>query len=170
MTIEVDGAVYSLQHLEPFTHVCPSKGKDNTDLVVHVSFMTHVYSKSLEIVSHPHHLFDENGVKRAFCLDRYTLSLTLQELCIKMMDENYLTWISQDKNGISNMSALDGPISDGNHYVIFYYVFPSRRTGCDVELVVKSAYRKDIIAHRIKRRYNVIQKLRECLFSEKKIP
>lgn len=170
MSITVDGTVYSLSHLSPFTYTCSGVGRDGADIVVRVSFKTHVYSKSLAIVSDPHHLFDEGGQKRVFCPQRYLISLTLPQRCRKMISDNFLTWVSEDKNTVSNMAVLDGAIADGEHAVMFYYLYPSRVSGVDVELVVKSSYMKELIASRIKRRFNVVQKIKECYFKRKVVP
>jgi len=170
VSITVDDIDYSLSHLRPFTCTCAGSGRDGADIVVRVSFKTHVYSKSPEIVSDPHHLFDENGKKRVFCKERYEISLTLPQRCREMISRNFLTWVSSDRNTISNMAILDGPIVDGDHAVMFYYLYPSLSSEVDVELVVKSSYIKSLIATRIKRRFNVVQKIKECYFKQKVVP
>jgi len=68
------------------------------------------------------------------------------------------------------MAVIDGVIRDGEHAVMFYYLYPSRADGIDVEFVVKSSYMRELIASRIKRRFNVVQKIKECYFKQKVVP
>lgn len=113
---------------------------------------------------------DEGGRGRVFCEDRYNASTGLPDVCRRMLDENFLTWEAQDRNGVSNMAVIDGELVTGNHTAIIYYLFPSQVEGLDVELVVKSAYEKEIDFSHIKRRFKVVQLVKTCYYKGQKVP
>lgn len=87
-----------------------------------------------------------------------------------MLAENMLTWESYDKNRISNMAAMEGPLTSGEHHVAVYYLFPSQASGVEVEMVIKSAYRKVLNFDNIKRRFNVVQLTKKCYYDQMKVP
>lgn len=167
--LRVQGQVHRLDHLVAFGHDLIGHGRDKSNLRVRVSFQSHVFSKSCA-AGDRHDFLDEGRRARVLCPDRYGASLGLPLLCRRMLNENFLTWESEDKNGKSNMAVIDGPLVSGNHQVVLYYVFPSRADGIDVELVVKSAYEKAINFIHIKRRLNVLQVIKTCHFKQVMVP
>ena len=87
-----------------------------------------------------------------------------------MLAKNVLTWESKDRNSTSNLTVVNDNLVSGENYAIYYYLFPSRLDDCDVELVVKSAYTREIDFAKIKRRYKSVQKIKECYFNQKVVP
>ena len=87
-----------------------------------------------------------------------------------MIEQNYLTWQSQDRNRISHLAITDSILRSGPNDLVIYYLFPSRSRMHDVELVVKSAYRKHIDFERIKRRFNVQQMIKTAYFRQIRMP
>jgi len=107
---------------------------------------------------------------RQFSEERYENSLKLPDICRRMVEDNYLTWQSLDKNKASNL-AVSGPVlTSGLNDLVIYYLFPSRSDQHNVELVVKSAYQKDIDFNHIKRKYNVRQLVKKAHFQQIRVP
>ena len=59
---------------------------------------------------------------------------------------------------------------DGEHQVVFFYLYPCRQPEADVNLVITSCHAREVIFGYIKRRFNMHTLLRTCLFQEKRIP
>lgn len=154
----------------PFGFDLIGHGRDEGNLRVRVSFQSHVYSRAFEPTNAAYDFLDEGGKKRVFCVDRFNNSGTLPDICRRMLSENFLTWESKDRNSVSNMAIIDGPLRTGEHQVVLYYLFPSQVDGLDVEMVVKSAYPKAINFEHIKRRYRVVQIVKSCYHSGTKVP
>ena len=131
-------------HLVPFSHTLVGHGEDGADIVVRISYTSHVFSQSLVEHTDPFDFRDKNESKRRFCLDRYTGSLALHDLCRDMINRNLYTFISRDRNSVSNLTVVGDNLTTGPHYAIFYTLFPSRLDGYDVELQVRSAYERHI--------------------------
>ena len=87
-----------------------------------------------------------------------------------MVEQNHLTWISHDKNKVGNLAVIGDDLITGQHYVVVYYLFPSRSEAFDVELVVKSAYEKYVDFSHIKRRFKTVQQIKTCYYQQKKVP
>jgi len=87
-----------------------------------------------------------------------------------MIDSNFKTWVSEDRNKVSNMAVIGNVLTKGIHIVVFYYLFPSKSKDCDIELVVKSAYRKHIDPGKIKHMLKITNVIKQCYFSGGKVP
>lgn len=169
-TIEHAQCRFTFEHLVPTSVCLTGKGGDGADINIRISFQTHVFSRRHEGGSAAWALRDEGGRLRQFCEDRYRNSLTLPDLCKRMIENNYLTWESLDKNRASNL-AVSGPVlTSGLNDLVVYYLFPSRSEEYNVELVVKSAYQKEIDFSHIKRRYNVCQLVKKAHFQQIRVP
>ena len=168
--VHCSGVNYSFEHLAPRNVVIAGEGREGGDIVVRISFKSHVFSKSLPFRGEEFDFRDENDQKRSFCLTRYRASLTLAQTCEDLLVNNAPTWESRDRNRKSNLAIVEAPLVSGEHYAIFYYFFPSRKDGVDVEMVVKSAFKKYIDFSRIKRRYKMKQRLKECYYKNKTVP
>ena len=172
--IEVDGVLRDLRHLSSFVVTVPGKGRDNGDLRVRISLGLHTISQSCE--RGDHHMVDENGKPRRFCEDRYAFSLGLPELSKRMIEQNYFCWESADRNRAMNYAVIDiapgrvRELIDGEHQVVFFYLYPCRQPEADVNLVITSCHAREVIFGYIKRRFNMHTLLRTCLFQEKRIP
>lgn len=168
--LTVSGTVHRFGHLVPFVHTLPSTGRDGADLRVRVSFQSHVFCRTWSNTDGACHLRDEAGQPRTFCNDRFALSLTLPDFCRQMLTQNYLTWVSEDRNRASNMAVIDPPLQTGEHDTVIYYLFPSSLSDTDVELVIKSAYRKSLNFDHIKRRHNIISLVKKCYYEQRTVP
>lgn len=172
--IEVGGVLRDLRHLQPFVVSLDGKGKDGADLRVSVSLGRHVISKSCDYGQHD--MTDENGNPRAFCEDRYAFSLGLPEFARRMIEQNYFCWESSDRNRAMNYAVIDvAPgrilkIVDGEHQVVFFYLYPDSGEQADVKLIITSGHSREIFFSRIKRRYNMHTLLRKCLYERKRFP
>lgn len=167
--LEFNGTQIEFGHLVPIRHELVGHGRDKASIHVRVSFQSHVFSQTAGS-REPLPFLDENGKARAFCPDRYKLSLDLPNFCVDVLSNNMLTWISKDRDSVSNMAVVKTPLVSGEHYAIYYYLFPSRLDDCDVELVVKSAYKRNIDFSKIKRRHKALQKIKECYYQQKVVP
>ena len=76
----------------------------------------------------------------------------------------------RDRNQAANLAVVGPELISGINDLIIYYLFPSRSAHQDVELVVKSAYQKNIDFDRIKRRFRVCQLIKNAYFKGVKIP
>jgi hypothetical protein len=168
--IVVAGQKFAFGHLIPFVHVLPRIGPLQQDIRVRVSFRSHVFSKAVSAPQSARDFRDENGKARSLCPLRMAVSLGLPDVCRRMMDKNYLTWISADRNSVSNLAVVDGVVRNGSQTCVFYALYPSKVPDIDVELVVKSAYETLIRADRIKRRFKVLQLIKKCVWEQKPLP
>ena len=162
--------MYQFPHLVPTAVNLPRQGRNNADLRVRISYKSHVFSKSLDAWEVGFDFLDELGIKRLVCPNRYALSQTLPGACRNLLTTNAVTWISKDNRQNSNLAVIDGPLIDGAHDLIIYHLFPSSVDGLDVEMVVKSAYNKNLKAKPIKRRFKMIQQVRTCHFIVRNVP
>jgi hypothetical protein len=165
-SLQVDDTIYELGHLNSCAVILEKHGKDNADIVVRISFRSHVYSKTPER-DEEISFTDENGKARIFCVERYKRSLDLSQLCQKSISENWLTWESRDKNSISSYMLCEA--KNGTHYAIVYRLAPSLSTNFDVELIVKSAYPTTAIRTN-PRKFNVRSQIKMCYFQNKALP
>ena len=166
----IDGVDYNLIHLLPFVHRIPGQGPEKGELAVRVTFHSHVFSRQPKPEDVGHHFDDEGGRQRIFCPDRFAFSYTLPDLCRRMLDQNFLTWQEKDKNSVSNLAVIDGPLRNGEHRLVVYYLIPSKVTGIHVELVVKSCYPKELNFTHRQKRDRVVYLVKKCLYDKKKIP
>ena len=172
--IEVDGVLRDLRHLESFVVTLAGKGRDAGDLCVKITLGLHTISQGCP--RGMHNLEDENGKPRGFCEDRYALSLGLPELARRMVEQNYYCWESIDRNRAINYAVIDvapgrvRELTDGEHQVVFFYLYPSKGDMADVNLMITSCHAREVIFSKIKRRYNMHTILRTCLFQRKRVP
>ncbi|RKD35556.1 hypothetical protein BJ928_14119 [Rhizobium sp. WW_1] len=161
---------YSNHHLQPFRHALAGHGPDGTNLIVRVSFTCHVYSKKDSQEAIETRFRDEGGRWREFCPIRHLASADLPGLCVTMMEQNFPSWISKDKNGESNMAVTERQPTSGNRYAVFYYLYPSRADNIHVEFVVKSAYHLNIDMGHYRKRELMRSLLKTCHYRQKTIP
>ncbi|MCC1481527.1 hypothetical protein [Roseibaca sp. Y0-43] len=173
--IEIDGIVRDLKHLDSFVVTLKGKGKGGADLRVLVHLGLHTISRACkpgEITD----LSDENGRPRIFCEDRYAFSFGLPDITKRMIEEKYFCWVSSDRNRSMNYAVLDAApsrvrqLKDGEHQVIYFYLYPSRGKRADVDLFVTSCHMRFLKFGAIKRRYDLHSLLRKCYFESKRLP
>jgi hypothetical protein len=169
-TIEHAQSRFTFEHLAPASLCLAGQGAGGGDINIRISYQTHVFSRRHEGGSGEFLLRDEAGLFRQFCEERYRNSVRLPDVCKRMVEDNYLTWQSLDRNRASNL-AVSGPVLiSGLNNLVVYYLFPSRSDEHDVELVVKSAYQKHIDFNHIKRKFNVRQLIKKAHFQQKRVP
>lgn len=121
-------------------------------------------------------LHDENGRPRVFCEDRYAFSFGLREIATRMIEQKCFCWESLDKNRKINFAVLDAAparvreLKDGDHQVIYFYLYPSRREGADVDLYITSCHMRYMRFGKITRRFDMHMLLRKCHFERKRLP
>ncbi|UDF04521.1 hypothetical protein [Asticcacaulis sp. AND118] len=168
--ISSNGTNYSLHHLQPFRIILQGHARDGTDLILRLSFNSHVYSTAHDAASLECVILDKGGHSRTFCTVRYSLSRRLPGICEALILNNDYTWQSTDRNRVNNLAMCESPLQSGMKYLIVYSVFPSRRPDIHLEFNVKSAYEKTIDATRIKNRQKIRQILKQSYFNNRPIP
>lgn len=172
--IEIAGIKRDLRHLREVIVSVPSKGKDGADLRVAISYGLHTISTGYDHGQHD--MFDENGKARLFSEDRYAFSLGSPELAHRMIEHNYFSWESADRNRAMNFAVIDVAPScihrlvDGTHQVVFFYLYPTSGITAHVNLVITRCHSREVALSRIKRRFNIHTLLRKCLYEAKRIP
>lgn len=161
---------YSNDHLQPFRYTAAGHALNGADLIVRISFTCHVYSKQDTPGAVEHRFQDEGGKWREFCPTRHVASQDLPQLCIDMITGNFPSWLSKDRNGASNMAVTERMPTSGEKYAVFYYLYPSRADGVDVELVVKSAYKLELNMAHFKKREKILTLIKRCYFQNVTIP
>jgi hypothetical protein len=165
-----NGTKYSVHHLQPFRQILQGHGRDGSDITVRVSYHSHVYSTADAEASLAHRFQDEGGNWRSFCPIRHANSLLLPQICNDMIVQNYPSWVSPDQNRQNNMAVSDAHASEGFRYFVFYSVSPSNEENVGVELVVKSAFEKEIRNLRNVKKTGVRQVIKTCYFKEIGVP
>lgn len=159
-----------LGHLQPFVLPLEGQGRNGGQLLVRVSYQSHVFSKTPTQADEGYDFIDETGARRRFCDERYRRCLKLPETCRSLWQMNALTWVSKDRNRASNMAVIEDRHVSGRHYAVIYYLFPSRNDHIDIEMVVKSAYEKYIDFSHIKRKFRMIQLAKKSYYEGKVVP
>jgi hypothetical protein len=113
---------------------------------------------------------DEGGSWRSFSAARHARSLLLPDICKDMIEQNYPTWISSDRNHRNNMTVTDAHGTGGMRYVVLYAVKPSKDSELDVDLVVKSAFEKDVGNLQRMKKTGVRQVIKTCFFRLVDVP
>ena len=87
-----------------------------------------------------------------------------------MVEKSYPTWVSQDRDRKNNMAVTDANAAGGVRYVILYSLHPSQASDLDVELVVKSAFEKDVANLQNLKKFGVRQMIKKCYFQGVQVP
>lgn len=169
--LNFQGQSKSLNHLQPFTHCLAGHAQDKADLIIRVTFESHVFS--ISDGQGAHDFVDEAGKKRFFCPDRYAFSLDLPDEVRRVLDLNVYTWEEKDKNQVANLAVLapaNGQLVSGLHNVLIYYLYSSSVDGIHVEMCVKSCYPKEINFSKRRRREKIRKHVKEVCFKGGRIP
>jgi hypothetical protein len=170
LPIKSNGAKYSLHHLQPTRVYLADHGHDGSTIAIRISYHSHVYSIADQDDGTSRQFSDEGGKRRYFCPKRHQHSLNLPQICKAMIEQNYPTWISQDRNTRNNMAVADSNPKDGLLYVILYSLKPSHESQIDVEVIVKSAYEKYINDIGKLKKSGVRQIVKKCYYDKISIP
>lgn len=164
--IAIDGIERDISHLRRLIVVAEGRGKDGADLRVAVQMGLHAISRACgdgEVSN----MFDENRKPRIFCEDRYAFSLGLPEIARRMIEQDYFCWESRDRNRAVNYCVMDvapgriRALVDGEHQVIFFYLYPSKVEDADVCLIITSCHSRHMKLSGVKRRYGMSNLLRK---------
>jgi hypothetical protein len=133
----IEGVGYDLTHLDSrVIDVTPKAPRSPTYRVL-VSYGCHCFARDLrsgDPVSH--HVADDGGRTRCFCVDRAAYSVHLPRI-VRAASAGQ-AYFSQDHNMLL-VERLPGVVAP---YAIFFNIRKSRQKGVDVNLFVASAYEK----------------------------
>lgn len=132
----IDGQVYDLSHLDPFTF--PLTVGEET-FTVAVEFSCHCFTEKLDPVRHSPSLhYQHKNELRAFDVGRHDLSLTLPNKIRAFGNRT----VYHTKHG-SFFFLNDHRMPQGNiPYVGFFRAFRLKKQGIDVQLYIVSAHLK----------------------------
>lgn len=170
-SLNFHGQSKCLKHLRPFTHRLIGHAPDKDDLVVRVTFESHVFSVSES--NGAHDFLDEARKKRLFCPDRYAFSQGLPDQVRGILDLNVYTWEEKDKNQVANLAVLapaNVQLISGAHNVLIYYLYRSNVAGIHVEMRVKSCYMKEINFMKRPKREKIRTHVKTVCFKGGRIP
>lgn len=169
--INFQGKSECLKHLRPFTHSLAGHAPNHTDLIIRVTFESHVFSISEG--QGPHDFLDEAGNKRFFCPNRYAYSASLPDHVRDILNLNVYTWEERDKNQSANLAVLSPAnlqLVSGSHKTLIYYLYRSSVTGIHVEMRVKTCYEKDIDFAKRRKREKIRTHLKTVCYKGGRIP
>jgi hypothetical protein len=160
-----------LKHLAQFTYCYCGHAHNKSDLIVRVTFESHVFSTSNG--QGPHDFLDENGNNRWFCEDRYAVSLGLRAEVAQILDLNVYTWEERDRNQAANLAVLTPaaqPLSNSTHRVVIYYLYGSTVPGIHVEMKLKTCYSKEIDFTKRSKREKIRTYIKSICYKGGRIP
>lgn len=169
--LNFQGGSKCLKHLRPFTHALAGHAPQNADLIIRVTFESHVFSVSEG--QGRHDFLDEAGNKRFFCADRYAYSAHLPDHVRDILNLNVYTWEERDKNQAANLAVLspaNQQLVSGSHKALIYYLYRSSVTGIHVEMRVKTCYEKDIDFTNRRKRERIRTHLKAVCYKGGRIP
>jgi hypothetical protein len=142
----IRGEIYDLSHLEPFQFDVLSS-KVSRSLRINVRFTNHCFSEAFNPEKHQadEPVISDGQKRRAFCPDRYALSLRLPSLIRGLADPAVRVHETAARRNWMHAALVDVP-STGTQYQIFFELrrtVPDRRSLQDLDMVVESAYPAD---------------------------
>jgi hypothetical protein len=144
--LRIRGEIYDLSHLDPFQFEVSST-KVPRPLRINVRFTNHCFSEAFDPAKH---LSDEPVIpdgqrRRAFCPDRYDLSLRLPALIQGLGEPAAFVHETAARRNWMYAALVEVPIA-GTRYQIFFELrraIPERRRLQDLDMIVESAYPAD---------------------------
>jgi len=139
----VRGQAYDLAHLDPFRFEVSST-KVPRPLRINVRFTNHCFSEAFDPTRHPvdEPVISDGRRRRAFCPDRYDLSLRLPTLMRGLADSTTRVHETAARRNWMYAAIIKVPVA-GTRYQIFFEMrrtSPERRRLQDLDMVVESAY------------------------------
>lgn len=131
--IKIQGNEYDFEHLRP--HQVEITVEDRIHRV-EIRYSSHVFSEAITRDTTPDLLYDHNGERRAFCVDRYDQSKLLPSIF------NSLKWQSVYHSSRGNYFLVKSLIPLAYH-VFFNARIARRIKGISVLINVVSAYTKE---------------------------
>jgi len=140
----IRGVTYEMDHLEPLRFEVPNS--EGILRSVLVSFSCHCFTAGLKAHHAPDLIYAHRGEKRAFEIDRHTLSLQLPGMITALgtrtvykstnhKSDNFFFWRQ-------NPRGFFGP------YLVFFNVVAAKQAGVQALMNVESAYIKPNMADR----------------------
>jgi len=144
--LHLHGQVIDLAHLDPFVFEANST-KVPRPLRINVRFTNHCFSDAFDPARHPADapVILDGRRRRAFCPDRYALSLHLPNLIRGLANPNARVHETAARRNWMYGATVALPVT-GTIYQIFFDLrraTPERRRFQDLDLVVESAYPAD---------------------------
>lgn len=137
----IAGVHYTLDHLNPFSF---DLLHNENKYIVHVRFGCHCFTEKLTSAHTPDFHYTHESEKRAFCIERHSLSKGLPDI-IKSLG-NHTVYLTNQNNYFtlkqSTQSTPAGP------YLVFFNAHKATKKGADVLINVESAYLKPGMADR----------------------
>jgi hypothetical protein len=132
----INGRVIDLSHLEPLVVLCPVEKLGRT-LKIDVRFTNHCFTDHFDPEIHePSWKIMDGKKERVFCPRRYHLSRTLPEI-ITRLPTVAVNRTRSDRNFVFVATIED---EAGRYYSVFFRMKKERRNGCELSIVVESAY------------------------------
>lgn len=134
--ITIDGRVYSLTHLQPFTIPVSMQGEGAPTYKLYVSFGTHTFSKKWDAEYPETHKLTDGREERCFCPQRHTHSLQLPTIIQRgILGKVYF---SQTRNYllVHDLRGLNAP------YAVFFNMEKAKSKDFHAAMFVVSAYEK----------------------------
>lgn len=142
--LEIDGQVFSFEHLEPFNLQVPSE-RVNRDLELNIRFSNHCFScggSNLHLENEECIITDHRGMQRVFCPIRYELSRELPDVLERMNSSQVKVWQTAERRSFSHVVQIENPV--GPYYVFFELKRNEDGGDDDLKMVVESAYHQDL--------------------------
>jgi hypothetical protein len=140
--LEIANVTYDLAHLEPFMFNVTTN-KVNRELIVHVRFTNHCFTKEHDALTHPVGspiLKDGGGRDRSFCSIRHGLSLQLPGLVRGFSNPAIKVNQTRERRNWVYTRTVATPAGP---YHVFFEIRRAAVAGQDLNLVVESAYHQD---------------------------
>jgi hypothetical protein len=144
--LRIRGRTYGLSHLDPFQFEVSST-KVPRPLRINVRFTNHCFSEAFDPTKHPgdEPVIPDGQRRRAFCPDRYELSLRLPAMICGLADPAARVYETAARRNWMHAAIVEVPIA-GTRYQIFFELrrtVAERRRLQDLDMVVESAYPAD---------------------------
>jgi hypothetical protein len=152
----INGRPVDLSHLEPFVLACAVKNLGRI-LKVDVRFTNHCFTDHFDPAKHePSWKIMDGKRERVFCPRRHHMSKRLPEL-IRTLPDAAVHRTRADRTFVFVATLED---ESGQAYTMFFHLRKQRGDGCDLALVVESAYEhpdlKALLARTTKVRFPVL--------------
>jgi hypothetical protein len=127
----IQGQSYDLSHLEPFSFDLQA---GEQTFRIDLEFTCHCFTEALTQAHSPDFHYMHNGEKRAFCIERHSLSLLLPNIVTTL--GNRSVYHSEQRNFFFLRDVNATP------YLVFFDLFRAKTSAADVRMLVRSAYLK----------------------------
>lgn len=139
----IKGTTFDLSHLNPFEISVSPKAPKAPVFRVGVSFNSHVFTRNLVAADSPDLRYRDGNEERAFCIERYELSLRLPSIILAAAHRK--AYFSAERNYL----LIDGIDGVAGPYAVFFSMTRAKRPPVDARMFVVSAYAKPALPRRL---------------------